>query len=430
MAESLAALGVASNIVQLVELGFNITRAVIETYRSTDINGLAERNVDLVAMTSSLKDRCTLLQNDTAAKADPITMGLLKRCIKVANELLSELEGLKMSAADRHRSVAKFIVSVKAYWKKSKIEDLAARIVDIRKEIFQRLEPLLHDHRKSLSEAMRSLGEASTAWNNATEKRLDSIARDFERLLDSNSVGTSSEDFGAFANQLSKFADEAKHRGNIRTILKSLHFAQIKERQNEIPQAHRNTFQWIFDKSSSTGFASWFQRPSEGVFWITGKPGSGKSTLMKLILGHQTTKAIAEGWAGPKPLILISHFFWSVGNNIQKSQEGLLRTLLFQIIVQCPEIIPEVCRERYSDPFKSLESWSIEELSQIFERIQHTRGLPIRILLLVDGLDEYSGEPRELTKFLDAIANSPDIKPMDFGNTQIDPKRHNSICRG
>ncbi|KAF4856855.1 hypothetical protein CGCSCA4_v000141 [Colletotrichum siamense] len=143
MAESLAALGVASNIVQFVELGFNITKAVVETYRSNDPNGLAERNVDLVAMTSSLKDRCTLLQDDAAAKADPITMGLLKRCIKVANELLSELEGLKMSTADRHRSLVKFVTSVKAYWRKSKIEDLAARIADIRKEIFQRLKPLL-----------------------------------------------------------------------------------------------------------------------------------------------------------------------------------------------------------------------------------------------------------------------------------------------
>ncbi|KAK2763569.1 hypothetical protein CKAH01_15961 [Colletotrichum kahawae] len=410
MAESLAALGVASNIVQFVELGFKITKAVIETYRSTDPNGLAERNVDLVAMTSSLKDRCTLLQDDAVAKADPITMGLLKRCIKVANELLSELEGLKMSTTNRHQSLAKFVVSVKAYWKKSKIEDLAARIVDIRKEIFWRLEPLLHDHRKSLSEAMRSLGEASAAWNNATEKRLDSIARDLGKLLDGNSTGTSSEDLRVFANQLSKFTDEAKHRGNIRTILKSLHFAQIKERQNEIPQAHRNTFQWIFDESSSTGFSAWFQCPSDGVFWITGKPGSGKSTMMKLILGHETTKALAKAWAGPKPLILISHFFWSVGNKIQKSQEGLLRTLLFQTMVQCPEIIPEVCRERYSDPFRSLESWSIEELSETFERIRHTRGLPIRILLLVDGLDEYSGEPRQLTKFLGAIANSQDIK--------------------
>ncbi|KAJ0373643.1 hypothetical protein COL26b_008112 [Colletotrichum chrysophilum] len=412
MAESLAALGVASNIVQFVELGFNITKAVIETYRSTDLDGLAERNADLVAMTSSLKDRCTLLQDDTAAKADPITMGLLKRCIKVANELHSELEGLKMSTSARNRSLRKFVKSIKAYWRKSKIEDLAARVEDIKKEIFERLEPLLYDHRKSLSEAMRSLGEASAAWNNATEKRLDAIARDLERLVNAQVVEQSTEDLESFAKQLSRFVDETNHRGNIRSILKSLHFAQIKERQNEIPRAHRNTFEWIFDESSSVNFTSWFQYSGQGVFWVTGKPGSGKSTLMKLILDHETTKTLAERWAGSKPLILVSHFFWSVGNKIQKSQEGLLRTLLFQIMVQCPEIIPAVCAERYSNPFRSLESWSIEELSETFERIQHIQELPSRILLFVDGLDEYSGEPRELTKFLGAIANSPNIKTL------------------
>ncbi|KAJ0342023.1 hypothetical protein COL154_009929 [Colletotrichum chrysophilum] len=197
MAESLAALGVASNIVQFVELGFNITKAVIETYRSTDLDGLAERNADLVAMTSSLKDRCTLLQDDTAAKADPITMGLLKRCIKVANELHSELEGLKMSTSARNRSLRKFVKSIKAYWRKSKIEDLAARVEDIKKEIFE------SDHRKSLSEAMRSLGEASAAWNNATEKRLDAIARDLERLVNAQVVEQSTEDLESFAKQLS-----------------------------------------------------------------------------------------------------------------------------------------------------------------------------------------------------------------------------------
>lgn len=257
---------------------------------------------------------------------------------------------------------------------------------------------------------MRSLGEASAAWNNATEKRLDAMAVILEKLLHTTSEDKSSEALAGFSKHLSTYADMARHRGNIRSILKSLHFAQIKQRQNEIPQAHHNTFQWIFDESSSSKFTSWLCHSRQGVFWVTGKPGSGKSTLMKLILSHKTTITLAEKWAGPKPLIIVSHFFWSVGNKIQQSQEGLLRTLLFQILVQCPEAIPKICNERYSDPFRSFETWSIEELSQTFKRLQRTQEFPFRILLLVDGLDEYIGEPRELTEFLNAIANSPDVK--------------------
>ncbi|EQB58112.1 hypothetical protein CGLO_01685 [Colletotrichum gloeosporioides Cg-14] len=393
MAESLAALGVAASIVQLVELGLKITKSVVETYCTTDVDGLAQRNVDLVEITNSLKDRCMILKSDAEVKADLVTMGLLKRCIRVADELLSELEGLKMSNAKRQRNWNKLVMSVKAYLRKSKIDDLRGRLVDIKKEIFERLVVLLYDHRKTLSEAMRSLGEASLAWNNATEKRLDSMARDLQRLLE--------ETFGW---------DEAQNRGIIRAILKSLHFAQIKERQNEIPQAHRNTFEWIFEESSPDSFSSWLRHSDGGVFWVTGKPGSGKSTLMKLILGHQTTSTLAGAWAESKPLIIASHFFWSVGTKLQKSQEGLLRTLLFQILVQCPEVIPQICVERYLDHFRSLESWGVEELSNAFERIQVIQQLPCRILVLVDGLDEYSGELKELTRFLHAIASSPDIK--------------------
>ncbi|KAF4834851.1 hypothetical protein CGCTS75_v002783 [Colletotrichum tropicale] len=410
MAESLAALGVAASIVQFVELGLKITKSVVETYCTTDVDGLAQRNVDLVGITNSLKDQCIVLRSDAEVKADLVTMGLLKRCIRVADELLSELEGLKMSNATRQRNWNKLVMSVKAYWRKSKIDDLRGRLVDIKKEIFERLVVLLYDHRKSLSEAMRSLGEASLAWNNATEKRLDSMARDLQRLLEETSGGASMQDFRAFTKDLARFADETQNRGIIRAILKSLHFAQIKERQNEIPQAHRNTFEWIFEESSPESFSSWLRHSDGGIFWVTGKPGSGKSTLMKLILGHRTTSTLAGAWAGSKPLIIASHFFWSVGTKLQKSQEGLLRTLLFQVLVECPEVIPQICAERYLDHFKSLESWSVEELSNAFERIQVKQQLPRRILLLVDGLDEYSGELTDLTRFLHAIASSPDIK--------------------
>lgn len=143
MAESLAALGVAASIVQFVELGLKITKSVVETYCTIDVDGLAQRNVDLVGITNSLKDQCIVLKSDAEVKADLVTMGLLKRCIKVADELLSELEGLKMSNAKRQRNWNKLVMSVKAYWRKSKIEDLRDTMVDIKKEIFERLVVLL-----------------------------------------------------------------------------------------------------------------------------------------------------------------------------------------------------------------------------------------------------------------------------------------------
>ncbi|KAE9569295.1 hypothetical protein CGMCC3_g14616 [Colletotrichum fructicola] len=259
---------------------------------------------------------------------------------------------------------------------------------------------------------MRSLGESSEAWNSATERRLDAMAKDLQNLLHSNakSEEACAEKFGSFAVTLSKFADEATNRGTIRTILTTLNFSQIKARQNEIPKAHQNTFEWIFNESLEGNLSKWLHPCSDGVFWITGKPGSGKSTLMKLLSGDQRTLLLAKSWVGPKPLVVASHFFWNAGKPLQKSQEGLLRTLLFQILVQCPEVIPEVCSERYANPLQDIEPWGVEELSRAFSRIQQIQELPCRVLMLVDGLDEYSGDVKELTTFLHAVAKSSEIR--------------------
>ncbi|KAF6830555.1 small S protein [Colletotrichum plurivorum] len=240
------------------------------------------------------------------------------------------------------------------------------------------------------------------------------MARQIGDLLAAREASaTASEDcdrqYDELASSLEKFASEAKNHGLVRAILESLHFAQIKERQNEIPVAHKNTFEWVFREDSTTTFPAWL-RGSRSLFWITGKPGSGKSTLMKFIMSHQKTTQLAEGWAGPKRLLLVSHFFWYGGTKIQQSQDGLLRTLLFQILVNYPGLVRDLVPERSGDSFKYLESWSLEELSAAFEFLKERPNLPCCILVFVDGLDEYIGEKKGLTKFLRAVAESPNIK--------------------
>ncbi|GKT85764.1 small S protein [Colletotrichum tofieldiae] len=266
---------------------------------------------------------------------------------------------------------------------------------------------------------MRSLEEASEGWNRATEKRLALLAQDLRKLTESQSAAAAStEGLRIFTETWEHVSEEAKGQATILAILTSLRFAQIKERQSEIPKAHRRTFEWVFSDNSCVDFSTWL-RESSGLFWITGKPGSGKSTLMKFILGHEQTMLLSEHWAGSKPLIVASHFFWSAGTTIQKSQEGLLRTLLFQILVNYPEIIPAVCPLRYSNPFKRLESWSIEELSQVFGRLQNIQPLSSRILLLIDGLDEYNGNLGDLVQFLRSTSESPYIKSQEIEASKL-----------
>ncbi|KAE9569470.1 hypothetical protein CGMCC3_g14304 [Colletotrichum fructicola] len=44
MAEAFAALGIAANIFQSLELSFKATQTIASTYRNTDIDGLSQHN--------------------------------------------------------------------------------------------------------------------------------------------------------------------------------------------------------------------------------------------------------------------------------------------------------------------------------------------------------------------------------------------------
>lgn len=62
-------------------------------------------------------------------------------------------------------------------------------------------------------------------------------------------------------------------------VMKHLRAPKRDFRLEHIAVAERHTFEWIFE-DERLGFTDWL-RHGEGIFWISGKPASGKSTLMK-----------------------------------------------------------------------------------------------------------------------------------------------------
>ena len=107
-------------------------------------------------------------------------------------------------------------------------------------------------------------------------------------------------------------------------ILNSLAFDEMHHRVGQITEAYPGTFSWFFsDKptQNETGFESppssikptgsiseakpdarsrftnWLSSGT-GIFHISGRMGSGKSTLMKYLSGHSRTKGEIGNWAG------------------------------------------------------------------------------------------------------------------------------------
>ena len=178
-------------------------------------------------------------------------------------------------------------------------------------------------------------------------------------------------------------------------LLKSLDYEGRHNRKDQLweTEANSQTTVWVWDSS----FADWASNDG-ALFWICGKPASGKSTLMEYIsrgnkLQDHLRQGISEEWT------VVRHFFFDFGvsKDFRNNFEGFLRSLLYQLIdgsqggdVSSREIEPE-------------QRWSSRELKDKLTLALKKRSNPICILL--DGLDEYQDNKWDLVDFLRETAD-------------------------
>ncbi|KAH8768193.1 hypothetical protein F5883DRAFT_373610, partial [Diaporthe sp. PMI_573] len=123
-------------------------------------------------------------------------------------------------------------------------------------------------------------------------------------------------------------------------ISSALWFSRIADRLDDIKSAHYQTFEWIYSDGKDKGLSSCtFMRwmaGQNGVFWVSGRAGPGKSTLMKFLAGDDRTRQAFKTWAGDRKLVTANYYFWSQAqDSLQKFLHGLLRTLMYDIIDRC-----------------------------------------------------------------------------------------------
>ena len=125
---------------------------------------------------------------------------------------------------------------------------------------------------------------------------------------------------------------------------------------------------------------------------------------MKFASTHAQTQAALEKWSGSRKLYLSSFYFWNQGFELQKSQKGLLRSLLFQILRKAPEIVPKICPKQPDD------DWGVEELKGMLQKVVNLDDFQSQFCFFIDGLDEYHGDEEDLVEILSFFSDSLNIK--------------------
>ncbi|KAJ5945960.1 hypothetical protein N7454_002799 [Penicillium verhagenii] len=91
------------------------------------------------------------------------------------------------------------------------------------------------------------------------------------------------------------------------------------DRKDNVEKCHTNTCQWIFERDE---YQSW-KNNSRGFLWIKGKPGAGKSTLMKFL--HESLQI--QKSQGEDQTLQLDFFFSARGAELQRTPLGMLQII-------------------------------------------------------------------------------------------------------
>ncbi|KAI1390577.1 uncharacterized protein F4822DRAFT_393615 [Hypoxylon trugodes] len=396
------AFGIACNVITVVDAAIKCGKTIMELYDSTsgytrETEALLNALGDWEAINNEMEAaESQLRQTDTHKSLQEATAN----CAKISRQMKDIVISCVPNTRKSFRSAMKGMINTKA--NKQKVTQLREQLEQSGSRVTYLVAAAT---RSDVTQILVRLEQAQSSHRSAIEK-LDDL-KDYldptkgnERLLEAiNSIN-------AVSNEV---LEAVMHEVIVRSLRTS--FPSAKTRFEAVDDAEAGTFSWIIEKPDrildmeenlQISFAEWL-RSGLGAFHIAGKPGSGKSTLMKLLATHKLTKELLRDWAGDKHLILSNFFIWRLGGRDQKTWKGLVGSLLYDTVLQTPSITKIL----FSGHWETGQAWlnhkantvihfSDSEIRAAFDKLINGPEIHknFRICFFIDGLDEFQ-EPTE-----------------------------------
>ncbi|KAH9205388.1 hypothetical protein DL95DRAFT_528851 [Leptodontidium sp. 2 PMI_412] len=457
--DPLSALSVVGTIVQFVDFGSKLLNSGYGLYKSS--KGASAANLELECITADLQSVLSKLKNSASAAelSGPVTEEEHKSQLSfkevcegaafVANELLERLETLKVKGK-KFKKFQSLHKALQNLWSKEEVAGISNRLeafkTAMNTRILLSLREKIDAHSLSVSALVEHMDnrsqmiistiveEISVKASQHQEEQLAKfmlvpvqLLRRIDSSSYSHSAPSSLEDDKNLVSAFEMLSvlpskELALRRRAEEVIIQSFRYDKMTHRYEDVLEAYQKTFEWIFDDDARSqvpwdNFATWL-KDDQAVYWISGKAGSGKSTLMKHIFDDNRTRVFLERWAQDKPLCQASFFFWNSGSQEQRSQTGCLKALLFQIFNQYPDLISLTLPKRWADLYStfvhhtspSTPPWTLRELLATFRALVRQQKIPIGIFIMIDGLDEFDGDHEELVDLFKETTTLKNVK--------------------
>ncbi|KAL9628126.1 MAG: hypothetical protein Q9204_006093, partial [Flavoplaca sp. TL-2023a] len=405
--EALAAVGLVANIVQLVDTAgkaFTVCREIYTLGRSIEDTTLAFTSEQLHEAYGELSKSLnhTAIPGGSGINLIP----LATQCCETAKTLQEELDALRKPPGTGVRATIK-----KAWLKKQKQKAIG------------KLKSALDEYEKALdSQILIDVRETLGTFDAKQEGQSKQLGQQLSQLS-SDLKGCQLGFAGQLSSEIDSYvtASEAQHevtRDHVRThitelnlshidqlneqrrqqhdqqqhdqFLRSLWFGEIHTRMNDIADSHSQTLHWMFEDDTTRpwdSFCNWLQG-NDRLYWVNGKPGSGKSTLMKFLIYSPRTRDLLAQWSLGKSPLIVGFYFWLSGSELQRSFKGLLCSIIHQLVYEDKQLVTKLLRRNAGLLSKrSTGDWSKQELQRVLTQTINLLDRPLCIFL--DGLDEF-----------------------------------------
>lgn len=199
----------------------------------------------------------------------------------------------------------------------------------------------------------------------------------------------------------------------LKRFMQSLTYPEMNDRQRSdaINRTHEHTFEWILKEGDirESSLREWL-KSEDKIYWIAGKPASGKSNLMRTITTNSKTKQYLQTWR-PEAKVVCA-YIWLAGAATQRSQEGLLASILHQLLLNNPQAKESLYRTLVPFSKQFFSDWSLREMEDCLHHI--LRFDDSGVCIFIDGLDEINpdaaGGKHGLVRLLERILSNSSIK--------------------
>jgi len=376
--EAVAAVGVAAAAVQFFEVAAKALKTCSEIRQSA--KGESKSNEDLGRHVRDLQQiqkslNAPLCGNDPETKA---VVDIRQECSDIAKDLLLRLEKVQQHGRKGWRTSIQ--ATFRTMHESKNIKELERRYQACQRKLQKALSV---EMRNAIAEILRNQGKANDILLKIV---LPELHTRFDQVQNS-----------------------LAHKA----FLDSLYFPDMFARHRNIAPPSAGTYEWVFDQDGEEDehmrvklgqFKCWLSS-DEPYFWINGKAGSGKSSLMSFIESDKRTEEALKMWSSSHELHIFSFFFWRPGSDLQKSITGLLQSLLYQLVKKKPAVTSAFVSSEVSMHTVWTETTLLRAVAQVLPGYHHDR-----LFFLVDGLDEFEGQYLRLLDTLFKLQSGTNVK--------------------